>query len=95
MFFKMKRSKKPMADLYHILAEHHIDYERIDHPPVYTVEDVKRLVPPLPAAKTKNLFFRDHKGKRHFLVISNANLKRFLAVTGHDVRTLAVPSQKE
>ena len=62
-----------MVDLYQILAEHHIEYERHDHPPVYTVEDVKRLVPPLPAAKTKNLFLRDQKGKRHFLVIVPAD----------------------
>ena len=62
-----------MVDLYQILAEHHIEYERFDHPAVYTVEDVKRLVPPLPAAKTKNLFLRDHKGRRHFLVIVPAD----------------------
>jgi len=62
-----------MADLYQILAEHHIEYQRYDHPAVYTVEDVKRLVPPLPAAKTKNLFLRDHKGRRHFLVIVPAD----------------------
>jgi Ala-tRNA(Pro) deacylase len=58
-----------MADLYQFLADHNIDYERHDHPPVFSVEDVKRLVPHLPAAKTKNLFLRDHKGRRHFLVI--------------------------
>ena len=58
-----------MVDLYKILAVNDIEYERYDHPAVYTVEDVKRLVPPLPAAKTKNLFLRDHKGRRHFLVI--------------------------
>ena len=62
-----------MGDLYQILSEHQIEYERYDHPAVYTVEDVKRLVPPLPAAKTKNLFLRDHKGKRHFLVIVPAD----------------------
>ncbi|MGD2186308.1 MAG: prolyl-tRNA synthetase associated domain-containing protein [Desulfobacterales bacterium] len=62
-----------MVDLYQILAEHGIEYERYDHPAVYTVEDVKRLVPPLPAAKTKNLFLRDHKGRRHFLVIVPAD----------------------
>ena len=62
-----------MVDLYQILAEHHITYQRYDHPAVYTVEDVKRLVPPLPAAKTKNLFLRDHKGKRHILVIVPAD----------------------
>ncbi len=164
-----------MVDFYQYLDEHQIEYERYDHPPVYTVDDVKRLVPPLPAAKTKNLFLRDHKGRRHFLVIvpadkrvdikalnaligasrlsfgsadrlkkflgvdpgsvtifalvndpehsveliideilwtqqafqfhplintatlviSNDNFKRFLASTGHDVRTLGVPSQKQ
>jgi Ala-tRNA(Pro) deacylase len=58
-----------MTDIYKFLEEHQVNYERHDHPPVYTVEDVNRLVPPLPAAKTKNLFFRDDKGKRHFLVV--------------------------
>jgi Ala-tRNA(Pro) deacylase len=57
-----------MADLYRFLADHKIDYERYDHPPVYTVDDVKELVPPLAAARTKNLFLRDKKGQRHFLV---------------------------
>ena len=33
-----------------------------------TVEESERLVPPLPGAKTKNLFLRDKKGRRHFLV---------------------------
>ena len=58
-----------MAELYRFLEENDIEYERYDHPPVYTVEDVERLVPVLPAARTKNLFFRDNKGRRHFLVV--------------------------
>ena len=58
-----------MTDIYHFLDNHQIEYERHDHPPVYTVEDVNRLVPPLEAAKTKSLFLRDAKGSRHFLVI--------------------------
>ncbi len=58
-----------MVDIYKFLNEHQIKYERHDHPPVYTVEDVNRLVPTLPAAKTKNLFFRDNKGQRHFIVV--------------------------
>lgn len=62
-----------MVDIYRFLADHQIYYERYDHPAVYTVADVKRLVPPLPAARTKNLFLRDHKGKRHFLVIVPAD----------------------
>ena len=60
-----------MTDIYKFLDDHQIEYERHDHPPVYTVEDVIRLVPPLEAAKTKSLFLRDAKGSRHFLVIVN------------------------
>ena len=58
-----------MSDVYQFLADHHIEYKRHDHPPVFTVADVERLVPPLAAAKTKNLFLRDKKGQRHFLVV--------------------------
>jgi Ala-tRNA(Pro) deacylase len=58
-----------MVAFYKFLADHQVKFERHDHPPVFTVEDVNRLVPPLPAAKTKNLFLRDNKGKRHFLVV--------------------------
>lgn len=57
-------------DIYQFLEAHEITYERYDHPPVFTCEESNRLCPPMPkyAAKTKNLFLRDKKGKRHFLV---------------------------
>ena len=71
-------------DLFEFLDEHHIAVERHDHPAVYTVEQASRLVPPLPGAKTKNLFLRDKKGKRHFLVVVDAekrvNLKQLQAL---------------
>jgi Ala-tRNA(Pro) deacylase len=57
-------------NIYELLGKHQIEYERHDHPPVFTVEDVKRLIPDLPGAKTKNLFICDNRGKRHFLVIT-------------------------
>jgi len=50
------------------LAHHRIEAARHEHPPVMTVAESERLVPPLPGAKTKNLFLRDKKGARHFLV---------------------------
>ena len=50
------------------LHEHGIAAARHEHPPVMTVEESLRLVPPLPGAKTKNLFLRDKKGARHILV---------------------------
>ena len=62
-----------MDDIYKFLHENNIEYERYDHPPVFTVEDVHRLTPDLPGAKTKNLFFRDKKGSRHFLVVLPAD----------------------
>jgi Ala-tRNA(Pro) deacylase len=75
-----------MADFYQFLADNHIEYERHDHPPVYTVADVERLVPTLPAVKTKNLFLRNKKGRRHFLVAVPAqkrvNIKALGAVMG-------------
>ncbi|MBI4502685.1 MAG: prolyl-tRNA synthetase associated domain-containing protein [Gemmatimonadetes bacterium] len=57
-----------MADIYAVLDANRIPYERLDHPPVYTVEEADRLVPPGPGHRTKNLFLRDDKGRRHFLV---------------------------
>ena len=55
-------------DIYNFLDSHGIAYERHDHPPVFTCEDVNRLVPSLPGCKTKNLFICDNKGKQHFLI---------------------------
>ncbi len=75
-----------MSDFYRFLAENNIEYERHDHPAVYTVEEARRLVPDLPAAKTKNLFLRDKKGQRHFLIIVAADkrvdIKALPAVVG-------------
>lgn len=75
-----------MVDIYACLAAHAIAYERHDHPAVFTVADVDRLVPQLPGAKTKNLFFRDAKGRRHFLVVvpdhKRVDLKALPSVLG-------------
>jgi len=77
-----------MSDFYQFLEQNQIAYERYDHPPVYTVEEAKRLVPPLPAAKTKNLFLRDRKGQRHLLVVVPADkrvdIKALPRVVGSD-----------
>ena len=62
-----------MSDIYEFLDNDNIEYQRHDHPPVFTVEDVHRLTPDLPGAKTKNLFLRDKKGNRHFLVVVPAD----------------------
>ena len=56
--------------IYSLLDRLAIPYQRIDHPPVFTCEEASRLLPDLPAAKTKNLFLRDPKSERLFLVVS-------------------------
>ncbi len=56
------------TDFFAFLDEHGIGYRRCDHPAVFTVDEAARWVPPLPGAKTKNLFLRDKPGRRHFLV---------------------------
>lgn len=45
-----------------------IRYRRVTHPAVFTVAEAARHVPPLPGAKTKNLFLRDKPGRRHLLL---------------------------
>jgi len=86
-----------MMDIYQFLAAHGIDYERHDHPPVFTCEEADRLVPPLPAAKTKNLFVRDRKGRRHFLLVVGyekvVDLKALSPVLGVSKLGLASPER--
>jgi Ala-tRNA(Pro) deacylase len=86
-----------MVNLYRFLADHDIAYERLDHPPVYTVADVERLVPPLPGAKTKNLFLRDKKGDRHFLVVVPApkrvDIKALPQAVGSDRLSFGSPDR--
>lgn len=62
------RTSVDVTDLDVFLRMHGIDAPRVEHPSVMTVEESERLVPPLPGVKTKNLFLRDKKGARHFLV---------------------------
>jgi Ala-tRNA(Pro) deacylase len=64
-----------VTDIYAFLDSKGIRYQRYDHPAVFTVEEANRLVPDMPAAHTKNLFLRDEKGRRHFLIVVAANKK--------------------
>ena len=69
-------------DVEAFLRQHGIAAVRHAHPPVMTVEESERLVPKLPGAKTKNLFLRDKKGARHFLVTVPHDLAVDLAGLG-------------
>ncbi|NIV14807.1 MAG: prolyl-tRNA synthetase associated domain-containing protein [Aliifodinibius sp.] len=56
-------------EIFALLDQLSIDYERVDHVPVYTSEQARRLVPQQNAASAKNLFLKDKKGKNHFLLV--------------------------
>jgi len=68
--------------LQEFLSLHKIEIERHTHPAVMTVAESEQLVPKLPGAKTKNLFLRDKKGAKHFLVTIPASLSVDLAQLG-------------
>jgi Ala-tRNA(Pro) deacylase len=55
--------------LYEILGKLEISFEYYEHPPTPTIEEAKVYWKDLEAAHCKNLFFRNHKGNRHYLVI--------------------------
>lgn len=54
--------------VYDALDQLKIKYEVVEHEPVHTMEDMDRLGLPQKGTLCKNLFLRDAKGKRHFLV---------------------------
>jgi len=56
------------ADLFQRLDQLGIAYKTHEHPPLYTVEDSKRLRGELPGGHCKNLFLRDKKRSLYLLV---------------------------
>ena len=86
-------------DIYDFLRRHDIAYQRVDHPPVYTCEQARELVPPLPGMEVKNLFLRDKKGRRHFLVVvgydKSVDLKALSGVIEAAGLTMASPERLE
>lgn len=52
-----------------LLEEKDIVYRWIDHEAAYTIEDMERMGLDADAVVAKNLFLRDQKGKKHYLVV--------------------------
>lgn len=61
--------------IYDELNELGLKYEVVEHEPVYTMEDMDRLGLPEKGTLCKNLFVRDGKGKKHFLITCDENAK--------------------
>ena len=59
--------------VYSTLEQLSIAYERHEHPPVYTVEEANQYWEGIEGAHAKNLFLRNNKGNRHYLVVLEGN----------------------
>jgi Ala-tRNA(Pro) deacylase len=55
--------------VYEVLKELQIPFDYYEHPPVPTIEEAMIYWKDIEAAHCKNLFFRNHKGDRHYLVV--------------------------
>jgi Ala-tRNA(Pro) deacylase len=80
-----------MADpqeVYDALDSQGIVYEKYEHPPVFTGEEAAEHWASIPATRVKNLFLRNKKGDRHYLVIleigKQADLRQLVKVIGDD-----------
>jgi Ala-tRNA(Pro) deacylase len=56
-------------ELYELLKKLDIRFEYHEHPPVATIEDALIHWKDYNSGRCKNIFFRNHKGDRHYLVI--------------------------
>jgi len=59
--------------LYTILDKLDVHYDYYEHPPAPTIELARVYWKDIEATHCKNLFFRNHKGNKHYLVILEHN----------------------
>ncbi|PKM77453.1 MAG: prolyl-tRNA synthetase associated domain-containing protein [Firmicutes bacterium HGW-Firmicutes-15] len=69
----------PQEKVFAILNALKVEYQLINHPAAFTVEDMDKLNLNQYGNGCKNLFLRDDKGKRHFLVVLDKDKKADLA----------------
>ena len=74
--------------VYEVLKTLEISYVRHEHPPVYTVEQAEKHWEGISGAHCKNLFLRNKKGSRHYLIIlghkKNVDLRSLTRLLGED-----------
>ena len=74
-----------------------VEYRRVEHEAVFTVAQSLEIDKGFDAVGTKNLFLRDKKGQRFFLVVvaqhKNVDLKRLARVVGSDRFSFGSPEK--
>ena len=85
--------------VYEALDSLGIRYERHEHPAVFNSEDAELHWKPLAGTPVKNLFLRNKKGDRHYLVIlgieKRADLKTLVKIIGDDRFSFGSPERLE
>src|SRR3954468_21930960 len=84
-------------EVYRALDALGIQYERFEHPPVFTADDAAAHWGAIRATPVKNLFLRNKKGDRHYLVIleiaKEADLRQLVKVIGDDRLSFGSPER--
>jgi Ala-tRNA(Pro) deacylase len=87
----------PAPAVYAELDRLGLEYERHEHPPVFTAEEAAVHWAALDGTKCKNLFLRNKKGNRHYLVILDiskaADLKQVVKFVGDDRLSFGSPER--
>jgi Ala-tRNA(Pro) deacylase len=89
-----------MADpqqVYDAIEAMGIQYEKYEHPPVFTGEEAAEHWGPIKATQVKNLFLRNKKGDRQYLVIlridKQADLRQLVKIIGDDRFSFGSPER--
>jgi Ala-tRNA(Pro) deacylase len=86
-----------MNNPFMFLDGHKIPYTKFEHEAVSSCEEVIEKLPNIPGSHTKNLFLRDRKGGRHFLVMvgydKNVDLKSLSALIPADKLSFGSPQR--
>jgi Ala-tRNA(Pro) deacylase len=92
-----QKEEQAIQEVTQFLDNLNISYTLHHHPPVFTVEEAERYWAGIPGAHCKNLFLRNKKGKRHYLVIAlskrRVDLKKLTWRLGEDRLSFASPER--
>lgn len=87
----------PDAAVHRLLDALAITVTRYDHPAVFTVDEAEQHWAGIDATHCKNLFLRNRKGTRHYLVVAehraSVSLARIAAIVGDDKLGFASPER--
>lgn len=88
---------EPAEGVYAALDALSIRYERFEHPPVFTAADAAQHWTGIDGVQCKNLFLRNKKGNRHYLVIApierRVDLRQLVAILGDDRLSFGSPER--